>query len=134
MKKPRAGSIKSGNWTVFHCGGTRHQLGVDFIVNDKVLFRVKKIKAINDKTYYIELECQMFNMVLINGYVPIEDKEEEVKNIFYESLDNMCDLISNSKVKIRLGDFNAKIGQKIIHRPTIGKRVYIESQTIMVQD
>jgi len=48
-------------------------------------------------------------MVLINGYAPIKDKEEKGKHIFYESLDNMCDLVSTNKVKILLGDCNAKI-------------------------
>jgi len=60
-------------------------------------------------------------MMLINGYAPTEDKEDEVKDMFYEDLDNVCDLVPNNKVKILLGDFNAKIEQEVIYRPTIGK-------------
>jgi exonuclease III len=41
------GSLKTGNWTVFHSGGDEHQDGVGFIVNDKILHRVKKFKAVN---------------------------------------------------------------------------------------
>lgn len=33
----------------------------------------------------------------------------------------MCDLLPINKVKIILGDFNAKIEKEIICRPTIGK-------------
>jgi hydroxypyruvate isomerase len=80
-------------------------------VNDKILHRVKKFKAVNDRICYIELECRWFNVILINGYAPTEDKEDEVKDIFYENLDNVCDRIPTNKVKILLGDFNAKIGQ-----------------------
>lgn len=39
----------------------------------------------------------------------MEDREE-VKNIFYEGLDNMCDLLLTNKVKILLENFNVKIG------------------------
>ncbi|KAL4153361.1 hypothetical protein QTP88_001194 [Uroleucon formosanum] len=67
------------------------------------------------------LECRWFNVILINGYAPTEDKEDEVKDIFYENLDNVCDRIPTNKVKILLGDFNAKIGQEVVYRPTIGK-------------
>ncbi|KAL4141595.1 hypothetical protein QTP88_004211 [Uroleucon formosanum] len=48
------------------------------------------------------------------------DKNEAIKNEFYEKLDTVCDLLPNSKVKILLGDFNAKIGQEPIFSPTIG--------------
>ncbi|XP_060881722.1 craniofacial development protein 2-like [Metopolophium dirhodum] len=115
------GSLKIGNWTVFHSGGDEHQGGVSFIVNDKILHRVKKFKAVNDRICHMELECRWFNVILINGYAPTEDKEDEVKDIFYENLENECDRIPTNKVKILLGDFNAKIGQEVEYRPTIGK-------------
>lgn len=41
--------------------------------------------------------------------------------MFYDSLDNVCYLILNNKVKILLGDFNAKISKGLIYRPTIRK-------------
>lgn len=90
-------------------------------MNDKILPRVKKFKAVNDRISYIQLECQWFNVVLINGYASTEDKEKEAENIFYEDLDNVCDLIPTNKVKILLRDFNPKIGEKIIYIPTIRK-------------
>lgn len=49
-------------------------------------------------------------MILIKGCAPTEDKVEEVKNIFYESLNTVCNLIKTNKVKILLTDFNTKIG------------------------
>jgi len=77
--------------------------------------------------------------MLINGYAPIEDKEDEVKDMFYKTLDKVCDLVPDNKMKILLGDFNAKIGQEVIYRVYIidqrlGERSYMRFQTIMVQD
>lgn len=80
------------------------------IINDKILPRIKNIKSVNDRIYYIELECHWFNVVLINGYVSTE--EEEVKDIYYGELDNVCDRVPADKMKILVGDFNAKIGQE----------------------
>jgi hypothetical protein len=56
VRWPGEGSLKTGNWTVFHSGGTGYQLVVGFIANDKILPRVKNFKAVNDKICYIELE------------------------------------------------------------------------------
>lgn len=116
------GNLKTRNCILFYSGGPRHQLGFGFIVNDKILPRIKKFRAVDDRIYYIEMEYLCFNVILINGYAPTEDKiKEEIKSIFYESLDTLCDLISPNKVKILLKDINVKVGQEIIYRPIIGK-------------
>jgi len=41
VRSPEEGSLKIGNWTVLHSGGTGHQLSVGFIVNNKILPRIK---------------------------------------------------------------------------------------------
>ncbi|XP_008185534.1 uncharacterized protein LOC100573366 [Acyrthosiphon pisum] len=102
------GRLKTGNWTVFHSGGDEHQGGVGFIVNDKILHRVKKFKAVNDRICHMELECRWFNVILINGYAPTEDKEDEVKDIFYENLENECDRIPTNKANEIKNGFKTK--------------------------
>lgn len=51
-------SLKTENWTIFHSGGIEHQLGVGFIVNNKILLKIKKFKAVTDRIYYFEMECR----------------------------------------------------------------------------
>ncbi|XP_008178185.1 craniofacial development protein 2-like [Acyrthosiphon pisum] len=117
---PGQGNLKINNWTYFYSGGLDHQAGVGFVVNDKLLPNVKLFEAINNRICYLELKCKWYNFIIINGYAPTEDKNEAIKNEYYERLDTVWDLLPNSKVKILLGDFNAKIGQEPIFSPTIG--------------
>lgn len=117
----RIRNLKTNNWTYFYSGGLDHQAGVGFIVSDKLLPNVKRFEAISDRICHLKLKCKWYNLVITNGYAPTEDKNEVIMNELYERLDTVCDLLSNSMVKILLGDFNAKIGQEPFFSLTIGK-------------
>lgn len=58
-------------------------------------------------------------MVLINVYAPTEDKEENHKEIFYATLENVLST-SRDQVKLIMGNLNAKIGKKQCYRNIIG--------------
>jgi len=62
-----------------------------------------------------------FRYIIINGYAPTEDQEEEVKNIFYEDLERLFDSLPNNCIKIIAGDLNAQVGKEQFLRPTIGQ-------------
>jgi hypothetical protein len=47
-------------------------------------------------------------------------KQEDIKDQFYERLERIHDGIPRNDIKIILGDFNAKIGKKVMYRPAIG--------------
>lgn len=68
----------------------------------------------------MEIKCKWVNRVLVNCYAPTKDKDDVIKNMCYDRLDAVYDLIPSSKVKF-LVDFNEKIGHKLIYKPTIGK-------------
>jgi len=59
---------------------------------------------------------------VINFYAPTEDKNDDIKTAFYDELEMLYDSLPNTKPKIVIGDFNAKIGKETIFRPTIGKK------------
>ena len=42
------------------------------------------------------------------------------KKVFYEELEQVIDHFPNYRMKILLGDFNAKVGRENIFKPTIG--------------
>lgn len=56
----------------------------------------------------------------INVHAPTEVSEDETKDEFYDTLEQIYNEIPNYATKIILGDLNAKIGKEHIFKPTIG--------------
>ncbi|KAL4152688.1 hypothetical protein QTP88_000521 [Uroleucon formosanum] len=115
------GNLKSKKHTIFYSGGQRHERGVGFIVSNEYLPYIKRFEPYNDRLCYIQIECKHINLILINGYAPTEDKQQDENEAFYEDLNTIFESIAKSQPKIILGDFNAKIGKEEMYRPTIGK-------------
>ena len=63
---------------------------------------------------------RLFNITLICVHAPTET-EEEVKDRFYEELENVYDGAAGHDVKMILGDMNAKIGREKMCKLVIGQ-------------
>lgn len=63
---------------------------------------------------------RFFNYTFISVHAPTEEKEEELKDQFYEELEKRYDEAPRHDIKIIIGDLNAKVGQEEEFRPTIG--------------
>ena len=59
------------------------------------------------------------DLIVLNVHVPTEDKDDDIKDSFYEEIEWLFDQLPMYHMKI-LGDFNAKIGWENIFEPTIG--------------
>jgi hypothetical protein len=53
-------------------------------------------------------------------HVSTEDEDDDIKDSFYEELEQVFDQFPRYHMKILLGDFNAKIGREDIFKPIIG--------------
>jgi len=53
-------------------------------------------------------------------HAPTNENMEDVKEEFYNLLEQNINQIANSDIKIILGDFNTKVGKEEIYKPTIG--------------
>ncbi|KAL4141659.1 hypothetical protein QTP88_004260 [Uroleucon formosanum] len=93
------GNLKLKKHTIFYSGG----------------------QDMSEELCYIQVECKHMNLILINGYAPTEDKQQDEKEAFYEDLNTIFESTAKSQPKIILGDFNAKIGKEDMYRPTIRK-------------
>jgi hypothetical protein len=53
-------------------------------------------------------------------HIPVEDKDDDIKDSFYEELEQVFDQFPRYHMKILLGDFNAKVVREDIFKPMIG--------------
>jgi exonuclease III len=66
---------------------------------------------------------------VLNVHAPTEDKIDDIKDRFYEELEQVFDKFPKYHMKILLGDFNAKVGREDIFKPTIGNESLHETST-----
>jgi hypothetical protein len=90
----------------------------DFI-HQRIASAVNTVECVSDRVLYIILRGRWFNIVL-NVHAPSEEKSDELKDSFYEELEQVYDHFTKYHMKILLGEFNAKVGRENIFKPTIG--------------
>lgn len=95
--------------TIFDSGGETREREMSFVIKNSILPNIVIFEPINDRICYVEHKRKWFNVILINYYAPIDDKNEDIINSFYEVLDRICDVLLTGKPKIIVCDFNAKI-------------------------
>jgi len=102
--------------TLFNNGSEskKHEFGCRFYVKGEFLKYVKDFKIINERICYLRLKAKWFSCTLINVHAPTNEKMEEVREEFYNLLEQNINHIANSDIKIILGDFNAKVGTEDI--------------------
>jgi len=61
-----------------------------------------------------------FDITFLNAHAPTEEKATEEKDEYYESLEQTLNETPRNRIRIVLGDFNAKLGKENIFRTTIG--------------
>jgi exonuclease III len=59
------------------------------------------------------------DIIVLNVHAPTEDENDDVKDNFYDKLERVFNKFMKYHLKILLGDFNAKVGQNDIFKPTI---------------
>jgi exonuclease III len=81
---------------------------------------VKRVEFVSDRMSYMILRGRWCNVIVLNVHVPTEEKIDDIKDRFYEELEQVFGKFQKYHMKILLGDFNAKVGREDIFKPTIG--------------
>ena len=80
----------------------------------------------------IVLRGRWCNILVLIEHASSDEKTDYSRDSFYEELDQVFDNFSKYHMKILLGDFNAKVGERIFSNRQLGMRVYIRIVMIMV--
>jgi len=116
------GTININDTTILYGkSNERRQFGVGFAVHKSLVHTIKKFKVINCRIAFLIVNGKFFNIVFINVHAPTEEKSQDAKEEFYAELEDILSRINNSKIRIILGDMNAKIGKEQFLKPIIGK-------------
>jgi exonuclease III len=117
-----SGLSKFDNFALFNSGleSEKHEFGCGFYVSGEFLKYVKDFRIINERICCSRLKAKWFSCTLINVRAPTNEKTEEIKEEFYNLLEQNMRQIAGWDIKIILGDFNAKVGKVSVYKPTIG--------------
>jgi exonuclease III len=103
--------VEQWNCSVYYCGQrSKHEYGCGFIVNSKMKHSIIDFKLINHELCTLRVKGRFNNLSLICVHSPTKEKNEYIKESFYEEVETIVTGCPKNDIKILLGDFNAKVG------------------------
>jgi hypothetical protein len=81
-------------------------------VHQRIVSAIKRVEFVRDRMSYIVPRGCKCNIIVLNVHAPTEEKGDDSKESSYEELEQVFDYFSKCHVKILLGDFNAKGGER----------------------
>jgi exonuclease III len=108
------------DYILINSGSRDNILGIGFMIKKSIRNSLLNYKTVTERICVVWLKGRFFNISIVSVHAPTEEKDEEVKDAFYEALDKTYDELPLHDVKIIMGDLNAKIGKEELFRPTIG--------------
>lgn len=116
-KKKGKGQMWLGEYLLIYSGVERNERakeGVALMIHKKLAHNIQICKYVSERIIVTKLKSDNGSINIVGIYSPENCKPEDVRNKFYEKLQETVDTIPKSEITILLGDFNARVGNSII--------------------
>ena len=101
----RMGEFNSDDHYIYHWGQeSLRRNGIAIIVNKRVQNAVLGCNLINDRMISVRFQGKLFNITIIQVYVPTSNTEEAEIEQFYEDLQDFLELTPKKDVLFIMGD------------------------------
>ena len=131
---PGEGQLKEvgSGYTFFWSGRSseeRRESGVGFAIKNELVNKLSSLpKGVNDRLMSLRIPISKNrHAVFVSAYAPTMTNPDDIKEKFYEDLDNLLKAVPRQDKLFVLGDFNARVGtdfqtwEGIIGRNGVGK-------------
>jgi exonuclease III len=96
----------------YSCQKSKHEFGCGVIVSKNVKHLVIDFIPIDHRICTLRVKGRFNNLSLICAHAPTEEKNEDIKDTFYDDLETTITKCPKNDVKVLLGDFNTKVGSE----------------------
>jgi hypothetical protein len=81
-------------------GNENYELGTGYFVHKRNISAVKMIEFVSDRMSYMILRGRWCNIIVLIVHAPKEDKIDDIKDRFYEELEQVFDKFPKYHMKI----------------------------------
>ena len=104
------GEFNSDDHYIYHCGQeSLRRKGVTIMVNKRVRNAILGCNLKNDRMISVCFQGRLFNITVIQAYVPSSNTEEAEVERFYEDLQDRLELTPPKDVLFIIGNWNEKV-------------------------